>query len=373
MFRVSLTAFTGALLLALPASAESFLAATWLSETSPNGRFMTEYADQIDKATSGDITMELYSGGALLPPDGSLSGLSSNVAQLVHITGAYMPSDLPLDNLLSDYAFAYEGSHMALAFASIDTKMNSPEMQEEYKKHDAVYVSGFSNGPYNLICKGEVADLADLAGKKIRVTSSAHVAWLKQVNAVSVNVPGSEIYTGLQRGSIDCAIGDPLFLTQYFNLVEVADSVTTLSLGWVDTGGYFFNRDFWQERSPEERRELLDAAAMATAINMVEWGESLEGAYAAANEEGVAVLAPTAELEEQMNAYKVAYRNDFVPFEMDKRNISDPSELVAASARNQERWNRILDGVDITDVNAVAQVLKTEIYDKIDVTTYGVD
>lgn len=360
-------------LTALPASADTFLAATWLGPASPNGKFMSEYVSQIEKASGGDMTFDLHSGGALLPADGSLSGLSANVAQLVHITAAYMPSDLPLDNVMSDFAFAYEGSLTGLALGSIETKMTDPSIQEEYKKHDAVYVSGFANGPYNLICNGEIHGLSDLEGKKIRVTSSAHVAWLNQVGATSVSVPGSEIYTGLQRNSIDCAVGDPLFLTDYFNLVEVADSVTTLSLGWIDTGGYFFNRGFWNDRTAEERRELLDAAAMATAINMVEWENSLEGAYTAAHDQGVAVIEPDADLQAQMDEYKASYLDGFAAFEMEKRNISDPSDLLAHADEAHKRWNELLAGIDARDPEALAALLKSEIYDKIDVDTYGVD
>lgn len=362
-----------ALLAAAPAVADTYLAATWLGLGSPNGKFMQEYAAQIDEISGGELTFDLHAGGALLPADGSLSGLSANVAQFVHITGAYVPSDLPLDNVMSDFAFAYEGSLTALAIGSIETKLTDPSIQEEYKSHDAVFVSTGANGPYNLICKGEIRGLDDLDGKKIRVTSSAHVAWLNAVGATSVSVPGSEIYTGLQRNSIDCAVGDPLFLTDYFNLVEVADSVTTLSLGWLDTGGYFFNRDFWNDITPEERRQLLDAAAMTTAVNMIEWEESLEGAYAAADEQGVAVIEPGEDLAAQMDAYKAEYRDGFAAFEMDKRKIDDPGELVAHADEAHDRWNALLSEIDARDPEALAALLKTEIYDKIDVETYGID
>jgi TRAP-type C4-dicarboxylate transport system substrate-binding protein len=103
-------------------------------------------------------------------------------------------------------------------------------------------------------CKGALSGLDGLKGKKVRVFSPALAALVEQFGATAVTVPFSEVYQGLQRGVVDCAISASLSgnTAKWF---EVADRLYPLAVSWgIQT--HAANLDFWKGLSAELRRTL---------------------------------------------------------------------------------------------------------------------
>ncbi|PRX10778.1 UNVERIFIED_ORG: TRAP-type C4-dicarboxylate transport system substrate-binding protein [Martelella mediterranea] len=358
---------------AVPASAETFRAATWNASGSMNDRFLTDFANLVKEYSDGSVEFEVFPGGVLFPADGSLQGISSGVAQLANITAAYIPSDLPVDAVASDMSFLAD-DQLALAFAKTEVTFFNKQMQEELaKKKGIVFVTSFSIGIYYPICGFDLKDMSGLDGKKVRTSSSAQIDFIGEYGGVPVSVPGTEIYTGIQRGSLDCALGDPLFLTEFFKLSEVAKSVYQLPLGSNANGGYYVNQGFWQDRSPEERRDILHALSRATAASMIDYGKRVDAAWETSKKDGVALNAPTAEDEQALAAFKEKFVANLPQMEMDKRGISDPTELIDEMQASMEKWKKLLAGIDRNNVDQVTQLLDEQIFDKVDVNTYGVN
>lgn len=103
-------------------------------------------------------------------------------------------------------------------------------------------------------CKGALSGLDGLKGKKVRVFSPALAALVEQFGATPVTVPFSEVYQGLQRGVVDCAISASLSgnTAKWF---EVTDHLYPLAVSWgIQT--HAANLDFWKGLSPDLRRVL---------------------------------------------------------------------------------------------------------------------
>ena len=352
------------------ASAETYRAAIWLGDGSPNGKFFNDYAKTIADKTGGEISFEVFSGGSLLPPTGSLSGLTSRVADLVFVTAGYIPAELPLDNVMGDVAFTVD-DQITLAMATLETKLTHPKMIEEYKAHNAVYTAGMAIGVYNFQCMMDAPDLESLKGKKIRTIGSAHVGWMNEIGAVSVAVPGTEIYTGLQRGSIDCTAGTPLFLTSYFKLNEILKSINMTPMGSIDTGGYFFNADLWKTFSPERRSTIFDAAAEAQARAYVSWGADIDAAFAQARENGITIHEPGEADMAKLKAFHGKFLSALPKNSIADRGVDDPSDLIDAYLAAVEKYRGLLAEIDTSDPEQLADLMKREIYAKIDVANYG--
>ena len=373
MTKTLLTATTAlALAAALPAGAETFRAATWNAAGSPNDVFLNDVAREVSEATDGAVEFEVFPGGALLPADGTLPGLAAGVAQLANITATYIPSDMPVDAVAADLSFAAK-DQLALAFAKTEVTFFNEQMQQEIRDHDVVFVTSFSIGIYYPICSFDLTSMEGLDGRRVRTSSSVQIDFATQYGGVPVTVPASEIYTGIQRGSLDCTFGDPLFLTDYFKLNEVADSVYRLPLGSNANGGYYVNGDFWQDRSPEERRAILDAMSRNTAKSMIEYQEKVTAAWEAAEAAGVTLNEPTEEDTAALESFTDDFIANLAEVEMESRGIDDPSALIEQMVASMEKWERLLSEVDATDVDAVTTLLDREIFDKIDVETYGVN
>ncbi|APZ55239.1 C4-dicarboxylate TRAP transporter substrate-binding protein [Salipiger abyssi] len=357
---------------ALPAAAETFRAATWNVSGSPNDVFLNDFADQVREATGGEIDFEIFPGGVLLPADGTLPGIASGVAQLANITAAYIPSDMPVDAVTADLSFAAD-DQLALAFAKTEVGFFNEQMQKEIRGHDLVFVTSFSIGIYYPICSFDLSSVDDLDGRKVRTSSATQIEFATQYGAVPVSVPASEIYTGIQRGSLDCAFGDALFLTDYFKLNEVAQSVYRLPLGSNATGGYYMNEDFWAERTPEERRAMFKALSRATARSMIGYQAKVDQAWEAAEAAGVALNEPSEADMAALAEFNEAFIAKLAQSEMDKRGIDDPTQLIDDMVAAMDKWKGLLEEVDTTDLDAVTALLDQEIFDRIDVETYGLD
>jgi len=56
-----------------------------------------------------------------------------------------------------------------------------------------------------------------------------------------------------------------------------------------------------------------------------------------------------------------------------ERGVADPEAILTAFKAIIDKWDGLLADVDTTDVDALAALARSEIYDKIDETTYGVN
>lgn len=56
------------------------------------------------------------------------------------------------------------------------------------------------------------------------------------------------------------------------------------------------SRDFWKSRSVTERRLILDLSAERLAEVMIDWLNSIDGAYSKARENGISLIEPDADV-----------------------------------------------------------------------------
>lgn len=105
-----------------------------------------------------------------------------------------------------------------------------------------------------LWCKGEVNDMADLAGKKIRVYSATLGDFVEAVGGVSVTVPFAEVVPALEKGVVDCGITGT---TSAYNAKwhQVATHAYTMRVGFGLSFGAM-NMKSWEAMSPEQQEIL---------------------------------------------------------------------------------------------------------------------
>ena len=354
------------------ATATNYTASSAFSDTHNLTKYkLHEYAKRVKDRTNGNITFDVHSGGVLLPAKSALSGITNGVAQYGHVTGAYVPADLRYDNVLNDLAFVVSDP-MAAAIATTEVKLTNDLLQKEYLDNKAVFGSSYSMTNYYMICREPVLTAADVKSKRIRTGSTAQVQWTQYMGGVPVSMPATEIYTGLQRGSIDCALGDASFLTTSFKLQEVGKHVTLVSVGTHTSGGEFFNKDFWNNRTVEERKLLLDELAMAIAelqvVSEAEAAKSLEEAKG----NGVKFYQPSEDLQQAVDKFQNEYVESLPAASIKSRKVEDPSEIIQQYLSTEEKWQDLLSKIDRTDVNAVAKLIREQLYNNINYEQYGI-
>ncbi|MEO4044656.1 C4-dicarboxylate TRAP transporter substrate-binding protein [Hoeflea sp. CAU 1731] len=330
-----------------------------------------EFAEKVKEATNGEIDFRVFSGGSLIPANASLQGVRDGVAQVTYHAGTYTPAELPVENLIGNMAF-YNTDPFVMAMASTEFSMTNPVALDEWKKNGMVFGGGYSTSEYYMICNKPVETLADVQGKRMRMAGGAWSRFAEHVGAVPVSIPSSEMYTGLDTGSLDCAVtpGDSI---DSFSLSDVINSMNTLAIGNYYAGFLWgYNKSFWQELTPELRSILFDQMAYFLAKGRVEFSADVDKAIENAKAEGMAVYEPDDALKAALDEF-VASDEAALIAAAEERGVENPQEILAEFKAVVDRWDALLEGVDRTDVDALAALARTEIYDKLDPATYGVD
>ncbi|MCA1777257.1 MAG: C4-dicarboxylate TRAP transporter substrate-binding protein [Loktanella sp.] len=330
-----------------------------------------EFAERVAKETEGALSFTVFTGGSLLPPAASLQGVRDGVAQVTYHAGTYTPAELPVANLIGNAAF-YNTDPMVMAFASTEFGLTNPAALEEWRRNGVVFGGGYSTSEYVMMCNTPVETLEDVQGKRLRMAGGAWSRFAEFVGAVPVSIPSSEMYTGLDTGSLDCAVAAADALDS-FSLSDVVTHMNTLAVGNYYSGfEWGYNRAFWQDLPPEQRAVLFDQMAYYLGQHRVEFDKDVDKAVSAAIDGGMQVFEPDQALTEALANFVQA--DEAVLIENAKsRGVGNPEELLADYKRMVDRWDALLAEVDHSDAEALAELARTEIYDKLDPEAYGVD
>ncbi len=368
---ISVTAVIALTTAPLTAVGKNYTANVFFSQThvlSEQG--YVDWAEKVSKATNGAINFEVFTGGSLLPPAASMQGLRDGVAHVGYHAGTYTPAELPIMNVISDLSFV-NPDPLVMAFASTEFAIFYPAMQEEWKENGIVYGGGYATTPYHLMCRMEINSINDLKGKKLRVPGSAWSRFATHVGATTVSVPSSEMYTGLDSGSLDC-VANAADALESFSLKDVVKSIVTLPLGVYFAGfEWGYNPSFWQGLDDAQRKILFNE--MALAMVRIELKYQINAAHATDNaaQLGVTVVAPTDDMQASLDSFVAADIANVKQIAREKRGIGNPDSIIDDFLAVVTKWDRLLQDVDRTNEAALTELVKREIYDKIDPSTYG--
>jgi len=356
-----------------PAAGQTeIIASIWFPDSHPLTKFgYLDLVQPLSRASNGQVRLRVFTGTALLPPGAHLSGLRDGVAQMTYHAGTYTPSDLQEDNVLAILGIALR-DNMVIAAAASDFYLNDPAMKDMFRRNRIVFLGGYATPPYVLMCRTRIETLADIRGKRIRMPGAIHGEWAKSVGAVPVNVPSTEMFTGLEKGQLDCAANAANDLRSR-SLWDVAKHVTTVDLGSYFAGWqYAMNAQAWQRLSVANRRALLESISDAIVDTAIGYQAEADSALAEAPSKGVTVIAPGADLQQQLTTFATTIARDTAIREGTERfRLRDPEGLVKRFEATVAKWQALLQGVDRRDAATLKRILRENLYARVDVATHG--
>ena len=141
-----------------------------------------------------------------------------------------------------------------------------PVANKELEKLGIKLVATYPFSGQMLFCRKPIASLADLKGLKVRINGPSAGDLVKALGGQPVSLAFGEVYTALERGTVDCGItgsgsGNGV------KWPEVTTHLHTLSLSW-STAGYFVNLAWWNKLEPSIRAQFEKTFA---AIENAQW------------------------------------------------------------------------------------------------------
>lgn len=210
--------------------------------------FAQGFIDAVEKASEGDITIEMR-GPETVPPFEQLQPVSSGLFDLLFTHGAYH---------LGETAMAF----------GMDAVADDPKARREsgvyevidkhYAKKNLKFLASFSAASgYHVLLREPIGEDGGLEGRKIRASGTYH-DFVNALGGSVVTMPASDIYASLERGVVDGAAW-PVFGALDYKWYEVADFMTRPTFG-VTNLSLFMNLDKWNALSEEQQNTLTEAA-----------------------------------------------------------------------------------------------------------------
>ncbi|MDI7259368.1 MAG: TRAP transporter substrate-binding protein [Thermodesulfobacteriota bacterium] len=213
--QVSAVLFVALLVLGLacPVPAQSVKAreltlSTYTPSTHHVAKVLTDFGNELEKATGGQIKIVLYPSGTLTKAELILDGVIKGISDFGFSVNGYNPGRLPLMEV-TDLPIAVATSEKMSQVCLALYKKFQPKEFSQLKVLSFLNMAGSgisSNKPIN--------KFADMAGQLIRCTG-ADVELVKTLGATPVAMPISQAYEALQRGVADGNLGDFASLMSY--------------------------------------------------------------------------------------------------------------------------------------------------------------
>ncbi|MBY6047836.1 C4-dicarboxylate TRAP transporter substrate-binding protein [Vannielia litorea] len=367
------TALAGMMMTGAATAETNFIANSFYDGAVPmSGEGYVRWAELVQELSGGDLVPEVYTGTVLLAPRAALQGIQDNVVQVAHHAAIYTPSDLPVSNAVQELGFAYSDP-VAAIFAVTDFSMNNEVQLAEWKDKGLVYLGAYATPAYVLMCSSPVRNLEEMKGKRIRTAGSAVSVWVEDAGGIPVNVPSSEMYTGLERGTLDCATNAASDLVDR-SLMEVAEHTTLLSTGMYYSGPQWgYNPDFWAGLTAEQRVVLMEASARSMARIVIAYGSKVDAGLEASKAAGGNVYEPEQDLADHVAEFRDRTTAAAVEKAGADFGVADPEALIGDFQATMQKWTDLLADVDTTDEDALTALAMEEIFSKIDPATYGTE
>lgn len=202
-----------------PAPAEEVFKWRWQSHQPPTDPeyavTIVNVAKRVEEMSGGRLTFELFTGGALVPSNEILPSCADGVFEVGSSAASYWKGTAP-ELLVTIFPMGYRnGDDQAAVMYSYGLL---DFLRDSYADMGVRLLTMVQHGNINLLSKVRVESVADFEGMMIR-TVGATAILLEELGASTVYIPGEEIYTALQLGTIDAMTwGGPstLYLNKYY-------------------------------------------------------------------------------------------------------------------------------------------------------------
>lgn len=206
--------------------------------------------DGMSKLTGGKVEIALSSW-----PERNVNG--PEVLRLVR-SGQVDIAAAPLITVSGDIplldALDLAGMNADIGQARRVAEVMMPTLNKELERIGIKMVASYAYSAQVLFCRQPIKSLNDVKGLKVRTIGPSNADLMKAFGAQAVSMTLGELYTALERGTVDCAVtgagsGNGL------KLPEVTTHLYTLPLAW-STAGYFVNLAWWNKLDPSLRGQF---------------------------------------------------------------------------------------------------------------------
>lgn len=243
------------------------LVTTWPKNYPGLGMAPEQFAELVDRMSSGRLKIKVYGDGQLVPAMEVFDAVSRGTTEIGHGAAYYWKGKIPA----------------SVFFTAVPFGLNAQEMNAWLYHGEGMQLWREAYAPFNLIPMAggntgvqmagwfnrEINSVADLKGLKMRIPGLGGEV-ITRAGGEAVTIPGSELYTALQTGVIDAAEWVGPYNDQAFGFHQIAKYY--YYPGWHETGSsleFIINAEAWSSL-PEDLQVIVEVAARAVNQDMLD-------------------------------------------------------------------------------------------------------
>lgn len=265
------------LTLSVPLQASPQQTTIRLADMFPQNHYLTQqllipFMKKVEDSTGGSVKFVHYPAGQLVKAQDMLQASSNGLAGITSVVPLYSSDRLPLSGVIGLPGFDADARSCTEGITEVTNEVLAESEYAEAGVHPLLVVC---TAPYEILSKrGPVEGVSDLAGLKIRSPGGLQELVVDRIGAIPVSMASTDIYTALERGTID-GVSASLDTMAAYSLGDHAKSISTNGqFGFVSIA-YVINDDLWSELDVQTKQVLKTSAREAVG-EYLQWAETSE-------------------------------------------------------------------------------------------------
>lgn len=215
-------------------------------------------AAEIDKATEGRVTIDIYYAESLARGREVLNSVEQGIVDIGDVNPAYYPGQLPLHSGVLVFTKA-PPTHSQKREVMERAYEEYPEFAAEIEQYNQRVLWQYQPTPLALSSTVPVRSIDDFRGLTIRASSEAYLRMLDDLGAIPISVPFTDCYMALQTGTIEGVYTniDAMSGQRFYEPAPYTFTAAELSLFLPFT--FTINQDVWDSFSAETQEQIMDA------------------------------------------------------------------------------------------------------------------
>jgi TRAP-type mannitol/chloroaromatic compound transport system substrate-binding protein len=216
---------TAAIAAGLPAPAAAQQAQKWKMQSlwqagTVNQKVFEDFCVRVKAMTNGRLEIEPLAVGTIVGYTETLDAMSNGILDSHHSGGPYFSGKEPALALIGDLNGGFENPYQAQMWFEYGGGLELA--REIYKRFNIQYVGPVWWGVESVPAKRALRSLADFKGVKMRVPEGLGAEIWRRAGVGVVTLPGSEVYTALERGVIEATDWGTLGMNQDLGYHKIA-------------------------------------------------------------------------------------------------------------------------------------------------------
>jgi len=262
-----------ALLVASPVAAQEIslrVADSFAEHHYVSKELIVPWMARVEELTEGKVEFEYFPGEALAKSKDLLDAAKNRVADITYVAPLYISDRLPLSSIVALPGVSGNATEKSAAYQRL---VDEHLAEIEFGREGVVPLIAVTVAGYEFNLDGPPLETAeDLMGKKMRSSGGLQEQTVEALGGVAVQIPAPEVYTALQRGTVDGTI-TPLASVQPYGFDEVLKSISiNADLGTFPIT-YAMNEAAWGEL-PDDVKEAFHTASQEVNQSFGEYVDS---------------------------------------------------------------------------------------------------